>query len=158
LNRVYIELERAKRENHHFGLVLIDLDNFKEINDTYGHHMGDNTLIELARLMQSSIRGYDAAGRIGGDEFLIFFSLGPKRNFRLILDRLLIKIQNMVLTTDDGVSFEPKASMGAVCFSASQHEEMKIEDLLIRADEALYQSKESGGDQFTLIECERLNK
>lgn len=64
----------------------------------------------------------------------------------------------MVLTTDDGLSFKPKASMGAVCSSASQHEVITIDNLLLRADEALYQSKEAGGDQFTLIESEAPEK
>jgi len=98
---------------------------------------------------------YDAAGRIGGDEFLIFFSLRSKRQFRLILDRLHQKIQGVVIPTEDGASFEPKASMGAVCFSAPGQEAVTIKDLLIRADEALYRSKEAGGDQVTLIECEK---
>lgn len=90
LDRAQVEIERAKRENYNFGLALLDLDNFKEINDTFGHHMGDITLIRLAGLMKSSIRGYDAAGRIGGDEFLLFFSLKSKRQFQLILDRLQV--------------------------------------------------------------------
>jgi len=61
----------------------------------------------------------------------------------------------VVIPTEDGASFEPKASIGAVCFSAPGHEALTIKDLLMRADEALYRSKASGGDQVTLIECEK---
>jgi len=155
--RADVEMERAKRENFNFGLALLDLDNFKEINDTYGHHMGDITLVKLAGLMRSSIRGYDAVGRIGGDEFLIFFSLKSEKQLRSILGRLHEKIQGVVITTDDGLSFEPKASIGAVCYSALQHEDITIKDLLVYADEALYKSKESGGDQITFSDCEKSN-
>ncbi|MCB2209628.1 GGDEF domain-containing protein [bacterium] len=159
MERATEELERAKREKRYFGLAEIDMDNLKEINDTYGHHMGDVALKKIAATLASSTRGYDAAGRIGGDEFLIFFSLEEKGQLQIILDRLLNKMQHLTLTEEKGFEFEPRASIGAVCFSAPKHQEITIDDLLIKADQALYQSKRAGGNQITLfLECSNMQK
>lgn len=155
MDRANEELERARREKRFFGLAEIDLDNFKEINDTFGHHVGDIAIKAIASMMASSTRRYDAAGRIGGDEFLIFFSLISKGQLRPILDRLFGKIQGLRITIEDGHMIEPRASIGAVCFSALQHGDIQMDDLLIKADQALYQSKRSGGNQITLLDCDQ---
>ena len=78
------ELQRAERNNGHTGLLLLDLDNFKQINDTYGHLVGDQVLREVARRLCNNVRSYDFVGRYGGEEFFIAF---PGSNRESICER-----------------------------------------------------------------------
>lgn len=128
----------CKAQNKKFALMLGDLDRFKQINDTLGHHAGDSLLKQLGLRLQNAMRGSDVLGRLGGDEFAFIFT-GLERED--IVDRLA---QRIMRTMDDpvvieGLNFNMGISLGIVIFP--DHGE-DMETLMRRADISLYHSKE----------------
>ncbi len=139
------EFERAKRLSTSVCCIMLDLDNFKQINDTYGHLVGDDVLRETARLLQDSIRTYDVIGRYGGEEFLIILPDTDSEETRIFAERIrsVIKVSKAIkslLTHGDAVS----VSLGTTCIRES---DSHIDALLKRADDCLYQAKASGKDR-----------
>jgi diguanylate cyclase (GGDEF)-like protein len=129
-------LERGRR-GEQGALVLIDLDHFKEVNDTLGHHAGDELLREVARRLQGSLRTDDTVARLGGDEFAMVLPRGRGREETLqLLYRIRDELSEEVLL--DGVSLSVEASFG-VCFYPESAE--TVEDLLQHADAAMYRGK-----------------
>lgn len=127
---------------------MLDLDNFKQINDTYGHLVGDDVLRETARLLQDSIRTYDVIGRYGGEEFLIILPDTDAEETTLFAERIrtVIKVNQAIkslLSHSDAVS----VSLGTTCMRES---DSHIDELLKRADDCLYRAKTSGKDR---VEC-----
>jgi two-component system, cell cycle response regulator len=138
------ELARGEREDRSVGVVLIDLDRFKNINDTYGHFAGDAVLHEAARRLQSAIRSYDAIGRYGGEEFLVVLpgcdeacTFGQAERLRRFLreDALQLGECSHTLT----------ASFGACSSQAGV--KTASESLIRIADDALYRAKREGRDR-----------
>ena len=135
-------LAAAQRGGGRVGVLFIDLDGFKTINDTFGHAVGDQTLIEAGRRMRDSMRRNDFVGRLGGDEFVAILTvvddeLEMAEAAQRFLDRLYIEVQ------DGGFSSMVRASIG---ISVSPEDGITPEQLLQHADEALYAAKESGGN------------
>lgn len=127
-------------------LIFMDLDKFKDINDTFGHVFGDDVLIEAAQFLKSIFRKGDLVSRFGGDEFCIFVANMPteflEKQLNYILDSLRLSY------TRDGTTISISTSIGAVyCDNRSKFD---FESLLGIADSALYESKESGRDRYTL--------
>jgi diguanylate cyclase (GGDEF)-like protein len=148
ISRFEEEFERAKRLATSVCCIMLDLDNFKQINDTYGHLVGDDVLRETARLLQDSIRTYDVIGRYGGEEFLIILPDTDSEETRIFAERIraVIKVSKAIrslLTHGDAVS----VSLGTTCMREGDG---YIDDLLKRADDCLYQAKASGRDR---VEC-----
>ena len=128
------EIARAERTGHPLIVVCFDLDNFKRINDVYGHAAGDHVLKEFARRLARAVRGSDFAARLGGDEFMVILTECPPDKVQMVLDRIL--------------AFETVYDAHAISVSSSwgwaQHELGKTpDDLLRRADAALYTNKHS---------------
>ena len=128
--------EYYKRTQRTFSVMIMDLDHFKRINDTYGHLIGDKTLVNLSQLVQNNIRNIDIAGRWGGEEFMI---ICPETN----LDgakRLAEKIKSIIEECDF-----PHIHTLTCSFGISEgREDDRIESIVGRADKALYQAKEEG--------------
>jgi two-component system cell cycle response regulator len=135
------ELARAARESLPLGVVIVDLDHFKHINDTYGHLAGDAVLREAARRMQASIRQYDSIGRYGGEEFLILFPGCGETECYAQADRLRKLLGQTEMSVND-TSIRVTASFGVT--SAMPGEIWAEEELIRTADEALYLAKKSG--------------
>jgi len=135
---------KAKRNKTQFALLFVDLDHFKEINDTYGHEAGDFVLVEVAQRLQSCVRESDTVARLAGDEFLILLEdFDSKENIRKIA-KLLIEImqipiefhdKELKLTCSIGISIYPNDSDDA-------------ETLVKYADRAMYQAKNIGKNNF----------
>ncbi len=130
------ELERGKRYSREMGLILIDIDYFKQVNDTYGHQVGDNILSDFANLLKNSCRFIDVVGRWGGEEFLIIIPEANEEGIMKLAESIRRKIENYPFS-DVG---QKTASFG-VSISADSDE---VKDCIKRADEALYEAKDSG--------------
>lgn len=138
------ELTRAEREGRPIGVVLADLDHFKAVNDSHGHFAGDAVLREAARRMQSCMRGYDAIGRYGGEEFLVVLPGCDQDSTTRQAERMrqALRGEPMDLTASRHVL---TCSFGATTFQPGAG--ATPESLIRTADEALYKAKDQGRDQ-----------
>jgi diguanylate cyclase (GGDEF)-like protein len=144
--RLQAEVQRAQLSGHHFSVALIDLDHFKNINDTHGHSVGDDVLIAFAQEGRHVLRETDAMARWGGEEFLV---LMPETQAAQQAEIALNRLQGKLRTTpmceavpDLRVTF----SCGVATWSPSD----TIEQVIERADQALYKAKSSGRDRTVL--------
>ena len=142
------ELCRAEREGCSVGVVMVDLDHFKNVNDTHGHLAGDAVLREAARRMQNGIRQYDAIGRYGGEEFLILLPGCDEANSFNQADRLRKMIVQTEMSVNDTALFLT-ASFGVT--AALPGGNWNAETLIRRADEALYLAKKSGRNRVEML-------
>lgn len=150
LERADEELARAKRTKLYFGIAIVDIDDMQKINEQYGTEVGDQCLIELARTLNISTRSYDGAGRIGGDEFMIYFTMPSKIQFQPVLERVHERISKISIPVGDDKTIPLKASIGAVGLAAAKYPNIKISELMVQAFEAVYQSKDLGKFQVIL--------
>ncbi len=142
------ELARAERQGTSVGAVMMDLDNFKRINDTYGHLTGDFVLKEAAQRMTRELRQSDVLGRYGGEEFLLLLPGCEAPDAQRLAERLRQCIAGEPLVTSAGkVSFT--ISLGVT--STGEGEKIGIAAVLQRADEALYQAKREGRDRVAVV-------
>lgn len=141
LERAKTELERAHREGRFFSLAILDLDNFKQINDIFGHQKGDEALTLFAQCLEKCTRKYDAVGRLGGDEFLIFFSLDHKSQFVQILERIQLCVREITLDSSKQNRQNLTASIGGVFVSQENGTKYNIEEIIRQADKTLYAAK-----------------
>lgn len=143
LHMLEYEIGRSQRHDHPFSLVMIDLDDFKEINDTHGHPVGDAALKELANLLQDSIRVGDLACRIGGDEFILLLPETPLAGARAFAAKLRERLSRHRYQIQ-GASFHLTCSLGVVTFP---EDGKSGEELLAHADLAAYEAKRRGKDE-----------
>ena len=130
------EMTKVKNDEYNVSIVLLDIDHFKLVNDTYGHHIGDIVLIEIANMLKTNIRRNDIVGRWGGEEFLIILKNIKLENAIHVAERIRKIINNYKFTTAGKVS----ASFGVTTIT-------KLDDeitVLNRVDKALYEAKSSG--------------
>lgn len=130
-----------------FTLMFIDLDRFKEVNDSFGHDVGDAVLVHVARHIEHSIRKSDYAARLGGDEFVILFPFVTDKAVITRLARSLINNISKPVVTAAGVRAMVGASIG---IALVEHGDLKREDIIKRADTALYAVKQSGRNDFRI--------
>jgi len=135
-----VEQDRVNRSGSVFSLILLDIDDFKKVNDNYGHQAGDRVLIEFSRMLKKSIRNVDVLCRWGGEEFLILYRDTDQAG----AEAIATKISEMIrLFKWDHV--EPVgASMGVV----SSKKEQSTDQLFLRVDNALYEAKSNGKNQY----------
>jgi len=136
-----LELERASRYHHGLALVFLDLDRFKELNDTYVHQAGDRALRRFAAILNESLRGSDLAGRMGGDEFTAYLVEADEEAGSRLLARLSDRVDELIASDElpEGCSF----SAGLATFPGEATEA----DALFRlADRRLYEAKRSKAD------------
>lgn len=133
------ELARVGRDKGSLAIGMLDIDHFKQVNDTYGHPAGDETLRRLAEILMTNQRKYDAVGRLGGEEFLMITPVESGVNPIPLFERLRARLADAEITTSAGV-VSVTVSVGVVrAFS-----EMSIREILRHADKALYQAKDQG--------------
>ncbi len=142
------ELARSQRELLPVGLVMVDLDRFKSINDTHGHFAGDAVLCEAARRMEQSVRQYDAVGRYGGEEFLILLPNCDEESTNRQAERMRVKLSQSAVGEFEN-SFAMTASFGATCAAAGYP--VTVEGLIRKADEAMYLAKKRGRNRVEFL-------
>ncbi|MBB4687479.1 sensor domain-containing diguanylate cyclase [Amycolatopsis jiangsuensis] len=140
------EVSRAEREQGTFGALMIDLDHFKHINDTYGHLAGDDVLKAVAAVVRQETRAHDLVGRFGGEEFVALLPATSKEDAVVTADRIRQRISELVIQTHtnegEAVSIERRtASIGVAAFP---FDGSNIEDVMAAADAAVYVAKDSG--------------
>ncbi len=143
------EIGRSGRHQHEFSLLLLDLDDFKDINDAYGHLIGDEVLRGVAELLQSHVRKGDLAARIGGDEFAIILTETGREGATTAATLLANRLRDQSFTTPDGKRFHQTVSIGIVTYP---HDSENLADLLAGVDVAMYRAKEMGKDGTCTLE------
>lgn len=141
------EVERAQRYHHPFCLLVMDIDHFKNVNDTRGHEAGDEVISVIAKSLQAGTRGIDLAARVGGDEFAIILTETRVEGALEVTERLRLAIKSREFPGIGRVT----ASFGLAECPASG---TTARDLLASADAALYQAKGLGRDRVALAEGE----
>lgn len=137
------EVNRSRRYGRPLAVMLIDIDNFKRINDTLGHAAGDQVLTRLARILRRTLRKTDAFGRLGGDEFAVLAPELDEDGARQMAERLR---EGMEVTLP-GADFPVTISIGVAAWSEPDD---TIEPAMYRADQALYRSKQDGRNRVAL--------
>jgi diguanylate cyclase (GGDEF)-like protein len=139
LDQLRKELARTRRDGSLLGVGMCDIDHFKQINDTHGHQVGDDALCGLAQILGESVREYDSAGRMGGEEFLVIMQMTAGSDCVAVFDHLCQKIAASSIQTRAG-ALAITVSIGAVCAAA----ESTVDDILGAADAAMYRAKRQG--------------
>ncbi|MBR4633201.1 MAG: GGDEF domain-containing protein [Elusimicrobia bacterium] len=146
LGKLHAEIERAKRYNTNFYLMMLDIDHFKNVNDNYGHLVGDEVLKSAANVIKTSIRQGDIPGRYGGEEFIVILPTIDQRKTIEIADTIRKSVKDIVFKSN-GKTFSVTISIGI----AKYIKDIDIDNLIGNADTALYQAKKSGRDNIILF-------
>ena len=138
----------SKRENKPFSVIILDIDRFKNINDTYGHAVGDKVIKSLAYLLKEHTRESDIASRLGGDEFAILLPFTDKDGAFKIAEHLrsIVENQNIKIGGDKNIKFT--ISLGIDCMD--NEKDNHLSEVLVRADNALYISKGTGRNNVSM--------
>jgi diguanylate cyclase (GGDEF)-like protein len=136
-----VEVERARRYGHEMGLIMLDIDNFKQVNDTYGHLQGDLVLREVARTVQEHSRRVDEAARYGGEELAVLLRGTRLEGARRAAESVRRAIEALRIPLESGGSLRVTASFGVAELDREAHSK---NDLIAAAGAALYEAKRSG--------------
>lgn len=145
LNRLDIEMNRAMRADQSLVIIIVDVDKFKRINDTFGHQTGNVALKKVADLISSSVRNIDVVARYGGEEFIIAVSNSDKTSIEQIADRIVNNVANNIFIFDNQ-RIKITVSLGIAEFPKDSDQ---IQKLIAAADKAMYNAKEHGGNTFS---------
>jgi len=141
------EISRHARNGKSLSLVMVDLDHFKSINDTYGHPFGDRVLREVSNVIQNQLRGADIKARVGGEELAVLLPESDTRTAHQAIERVRRAIESLQLETDSG-RVRVTASFGGCTFQGPAQSTAEVEsiasELVFFADQALYEAKRSG--------------
>ncbi|WP_457601014.1 GGDEF domain-containing protein [Hydrogenivirga sp.] len=152
-NRFYLEeagrreIERAKRYGFPISLLMFDLDNFKQVNDRYGHHAGDMVLVRFARVISASVRNTDMPVRYGGEEFVVLLPHTHPEEAVKVADRIRREFEKSVIRVDGDV-VRLTVSAGV---SSCESGECTLEELIDRADRAMYEAKRRGKNRVEVF-------
>ena len=142
------ELQRAKRYGRPVSVLVVDIDDLKVFNDTYGHPAGDNVIRTVARAVLISCRETDIVGRYGGDEFAVILPEADAQGAAMVADRILAAFKKEHFQTPDGTKVPINVSIGAASYPSDSDE---VDRLFSLADAAMYRSKVAGGGQFASL-------
>lgn len=151
-NRRYLDfhLSSSKSESDEFqttfGLLFFDIDNFKEVNDIYGHDIGDEILKLTSKTIQSNVRGNDKIGRWGGEEFLAVIKIDHVEALEKIANKLRLLVSKSSYKLEDGKELKVTVSIGGTMYIHGE----SISDLVKRSDLLMYESKENGRNKATI--------
>ncbi len=134
--------ELAKRHNEPFSIIMMDVDNFKRVNDEYGHDVGDMVLKKLAEVIKNSVRASDIAARFGGEEFIIALPKTDEEGAVLVAERIRQEFKKSKVVVDS-LEVRTTVSVGVSTYRGDQ----TLDQLIKEADEALYRAKKTGKDK-----------
>ena len=141
--KLQMESSRLKR---YFYFVMLDIDHFKQVNDTYGHDVGDKVLQIFAKTIENQIRKSDIFGRIGGEEFALAFIDDTAESVFLLAEKIRTAIKEHAFVINEQLTLQITVSIGVVQAHKGEH----MEAIMKRADEMLYDAKKSGRDRVML--------
>jgi len=145
------EVDHAKRLGTNVAFVIADIDNFKSINDSYGHQAGDEVLRRVARTFAEAVRELDLPGRYGGEEIALVLPGTNLTGARALAEKIRRSLEELPFTTPEGIPFQVTASFGAACFPARS----SVEALVAAADAALYEAKRTGKNRVVTATAKR---
>lgn len=140
------EMARHRRSNQPLTLLLLDIDHFKTVNDTWGHLAGDRVLRQLGELLRLGLRGADLAARYGGEEFLLLLPETAGEGARHIAEQLRARIAGSPTALEDGRHLDITVSIGLACLQPGD----EVASLIDRADTALYRAKHEGRNRVCM--------
>ena len=143
------EIRRCSRYNRNMSLIMIDIDNFKQINDTYGHLTGDTILKRLAAVLQETVRKIDIPARYGGEEFVVILPETDKDEAVKIAERVRRNVADIVVRANDTQDISPTISLGVAQYTTDGKE---AKELINAADTALYFSKHNGKNMVSIYD------
>lgn len=144
--RLDMERNRLARQGQRMGLLIVDIDFFKRINDHHGHQIGDRVIVEVAAILRDSVRDYDACARWGGEEFLVgMFGMQQIGELRMVANKLLDAVRQRRFDFD-GTAVSVTVSIGGHLADPAEN----LDAMLQKADNALYTAKNSGRDRAVL--------
>lgn len=146
LDRLASEVARARRLHQPLSLMMLDLDHFKVVNDTWGHSLGDLVLIEAARILREELRGEDLGVRYGGEEFLAILPGTDSSAAQHVAERIRRRTAAASIPADEGGPIRVTISIGVAALTPND----SVDTLIARADAALYQAKDQGRNQVAL--------
>lgn len=150
-DRLQHAMTQEKRRSLQLGVVFLDLDGFKEVNDTYGHNVGDYLLSTIAERLKNNLREGDTIARLGGDEFVIvLIDLNDRQDCIPLLERFLDAASQPIIF--DTLTHQVSASLGITFYP--QEEDVDADQLLRQADHAMYQAKQAGKNRFKFFDAE----
>ncbi len=140
------EISRAERENGSFGAMMIDLDHFKRINDTYGHLAGDDVLKAVAAVVKQETRAHDLVGRFGGEEFVALLPSTSKEDAIVTAERIRQRVSELIIstTTNEGRAVDIERQTASIGVAAYPLDGSSIEEVMASADAAVYAAKHGG--------------
>ena len=146
------EILRAVRYKRPLSIIMIDIDHFKEVNDRFGHLVGDQVLAKIAGRVRGALRINDIMGRYGGEEFAILLPETCGEDSELVAERLRESVAERPFQTDQG-KLPITISLGVTCLGEDR--DISVERLLDEADKALYQAKNAGRNRYGDLSCSR---
>ncbi len=149
------ELKRIERSNKDLSILLLDVDHFKKINDTYGHSIGDNVLGTIANIIRNCLREIDVSARVGGEEFAAILIDSPAHIPVRAAERMRIKISEHQFEFDDMEPFSCTVSIGVCGTKCGEND--TDQDLYKRVDESLYEAKNSGRNRVCVYQGNKEN-
>jgi diguanylate cyclase (GGDEF)-like protein len=149
--RIAEEIERSRRYGTPFSVIMLDVDDFKKLNDSHGHLVGDRVLRAIANVIKAQVRGVDTAARYGGEEMSMILPRTDMVGAYNLAERIREAIAEMRITTDDDPpqALGVTASLGIAAFPESKAQ--TGEDLVRKADRALYRAKKTGKNRVELF-------
>lgn len=150
------EIKRVKRSGNHFSILLVDVDHFKKVNDTYGHLSGDRVINDMARIMKSCVRDSDIVARIGGEEFGIFLPDTPENGAFWVADRICNNVSRHNFFVEKSI-LPIKCTVSIGVSSSESSAEVTPTELYKRADMRLYIAKNTGRNQVSVDEIMQLH-
>ncbi|MEA1961664.1 MAG: diguanylate cyclase [Bacillota bacterium] len=150
MERVEAEVNRSRRQGQNMGVIIMDIDHFKYVNDQYGHQAGDEVLQNVAVSLTRCCRSYDYVGRYGGEEFIVCLPGADQEISVRIAERMRMAIKGDETVLADARRIKITASFGVSTLDVNQEE--SLDSLINRADRLLYQAKNEGRNRVVAVE------